>query len=160
MEELDTPPPVPAGVMEEERNPEKFFIEDLGQIREYIDAIDFELLIQKLTNQPGLEGGLGWSQAKARAVERQYKNWIYLRRKYLGEKLPPSPDIDQFWHAHMLDTRAYHRDCARIFGTYHHHYPYFGARGDSDKDALMKSWERVLELYRREYGVPIYQVRD
>ncbi|MFZ2509704.1 MAG: hypothetical protein WAW85_01240 [Gordonia sp. (in: high G+C Gram-positive bacteria)] len=154
------PPPVPGGVLDEERHPERYRISELDAVQTYIAAIDFGPLRSKLCASPGQEGGLGWTRAKAAAVEDQYKNWLYLRRKYDGDKLPPSPDIDQFWHAHMLDTRAYHRDCARIFGTYHHHFPYFGARGSQDRAELMRAWERCLALYELEFGEPIYQVGD
>lgn len=154
------PPAVPVGVLDEERNPAGYRIDALDEVRRYIAEINFGSLKKKLCSPPGEEGGLGWGTAKADAVETQYRNWLFLRRKYEGESLPPSPDIDQFWHSHILDTRAYHRDCARIFGTYHHHYPYFGARGEQDRAELFRAWRRALELYEGEFGEPIYQIPD
>ena len=154
------PPTVPSGILDEERHPERYRILELDHVRDYISSIDFAALRTKLCSPPGEEGGLGWTNAKAAGVEKQYRNWLYLRRKYEGEQLPPSSDIDQFWHAHILDTRAYHRDCARIFGSYHHHFPYFGARGEADRAALLRAWERLLGLYQDEFGTPIYIVRD
>jgi hypothetical protein len=44
--------------------------------------------------------------------------------------------VDEIWHQHILDTHAYHRDCDAIFGSYLHHFPYFGMRGDADAQAL------------------------
>jgi hypothetical protein len=68
-----------------------------------------------------LENRACCSPEKLNYVEKQYKNWLYLRRKYEGEILPPSKEIDEFWDAHILDTRAYHRHTNRIFGYYLHH---------------------------------------
>jgi hypothetical protein len=29
--------------------------------------------------------------------------------------MPPTKDIDMFWHAHILDTYQYEADCDRIY---------------------------------------------
>jgi hypothetical protein len=136
----------------DERLPER--IEDLEEARRYIDAIDFGMVKQK---SPDVEhGGLGWSPGKFDYHERQYKNWLFLRRKYEQEVLPPPADIDDFWHAHILDTYAYHRDCAAMFGYYLHHFPYFGMRGEDDRAALLEASEHTNDRYLEEFGEEIY----
>lgn len=130
-------------------------IEDLNAIRSYIDSMDFTLMKAKMSLND--EGGLGWSPVKLDYIEQQYKNWLYLLRKYEGESLPPSDDIDDFWHFHMLDTLAYHRDTAHIFGYYLHHFPYFGARNQSDYGNLVVAFENLQQHYLDEYGEEIYE---
>jgi hypothetical protein len=129
-------------------------IEDLDAVRQYIDQIDFSMLKAKLT-APVSEEGLGWSAGEADRVEARYKNWLFLRRKYDGELMPPTQDIDAFWHAHILDTIAYHRDTAAILGRYLHHYPYFGMRGEEDYNNLVNAFDNTKRRYLEEYGEDI-----
>ena len=126
-------------------------IENLDAVREYIDQIDFSMLKAKLT-APVSEEGFGWSADQADRVEARYKKWLFLRRKHDGELMPPTQDIDAFWHAHILDTMAYHRDTAAIFGRYLHHYPYFGMRGEDDYNDLVNAFDNTKRRYLEEYG--------
>ena len=48
---------------------------------------------------------------------------------YPTKRIVPTLTIDEFWHAHILDTRAYMADCKALFGKYMHHYPYSGLKG-------------------------------
>ena len=129
-------------------------LDDITGVRSYIDAIDFGPLKDKL------ESEYGWSRDRLEFAERLYKNWLFLRRKHEGEPLPPSRDIDEFWHWHILDTRAYHRDTATIFGYYLHHFPYFGLRGKGDYDNLMRAWDNTQSRYLQEFGEEIYEYGD
>jgi hypothetical protein len=129
-------------------------IADLELVRDYIDAIDFTRMKAKIGDK---EHGLKWSAEKIAYIEHQYKNWLYLRRIFENELLPPSTDIDEFWHYHILDTHAYHRDVAKIFGYYLHHYPYFGLRGKDDYQNQQDAFENTQRRYQAEYGEPIYE---
>jgi hypothetical protein len=42
---------------------------------------------------------------------------------YPDTMLVGSPEIDDIWHQHVLDTRKYHADCQHLFGFYLHHVP-------------------------------------
>ena len=126
-------------------------IEDLDAVRQYIDQIDFSMLKAKLT-APVSDEGFGWSSDEADRAEARYKRWLFLRRKYDGELMPPTQVIDAFWHAHILDTMAYHRDTAAIFGRYLHHYPYFGMRGEDDYNDLVNAFDNTKRRYLEEYG--------
>jgi hypothetical protein len=130
-------------------------IESLDEVWRYISAIDFKPLKVKICDSPA-DGGLGWSMERADYAEQQYKRWLFLRRKYEARSLPPSAEIDDLWHAHILDTQAYHRDCSYVFGEYFHHFPYFGMRGHADAKALAESFEATHEHFRREFGEPLY----
>jgi hypothetical protein len=129
-------------------------ITDLETVREYINYIDCSMIKQKLT-QGSEEGGPGWTADTADRVEEKYKQWIFLKRKYENELVPPNREIDVFWHAHILDTHAYFRDTAAVFGKYLHHYPYFGMRGKADHEKLVSAFENTKRLFREEYGEDI-----
>ncbi|MCZ7423893.1 MULTISPECIES: hypothetical protein [unclassified Micromonospora] len=130
-------------------------ITDLAEVRRYIDAIDFGPLKHRLTQGRDVLGS-EWSPARADYYERLYKNWLYLRRRYEGELLPPHIDIDEFWHGHILDTHAYFAHCDRIFGYYFHHFPYFGTRGPADRTNLSNAWQQTQDRYHAEFGEYIY----
>jgi len=98
------------------------------------------------------EGGRGWSVETADKAEAKYKKWLFLKLKYENVLIPPPKDIDTFWHGHILDTQAYMRDTAAIFGQYVHHYPYFGMRGKADHQKLLDAFENTKRIYREEYG--------
>ncbi len=125
-------------------------IADLAEVRRYIAAINFGPLKDRLTRVDG------WRRDRADYCERLYKNWLYLRRRYEGELLPPHADIDDFWHGHILDTYAYFEHCDRIFGYYLHHFPYVGTGGATDQQNLAEAWLRTQERYRAEFGEYIH----
>lgn len=74
--------------------------------------------------------------------------------------MPPSEEVDEFWHNHILDTQKYHQDCDMIFGKYLHHYPYFGIDDKSNELDLQKAFDHMQELHKKEFGDCIYRVRS
>ena len=124
---------------------------DPEEVRDYISHIDFALLKEKLVLSVE-EGGHGWSADSADHAEVRYKKWLILKWMHENELIPPPTDIDTFWHRHILDSQAYMRDTAAIFGQYLHHYPYFGIRGPADNEKLVKAFENTKRLYREEFG--------
>src|SRR6476619_4686246 len=68
---------------------------------------------------------LGWSSEKAQRVENSYRRFLYaLAHKEENDLLsPPSQEVDDFWHQHILDTRKYREDCNTVFGHYIDHTP-------------------------------------
>ena len=102
------------------------------------------------------DSGLGWSSQRLDIAERQYKCFLYLRLKY--GRLPPTETIDEFWHAHILDTEKYIADTALIFGRYEHHYPYRGLEGKRDEKRWLESFQRAQELYEKEFGDILYEI--
>lgn len=132
-------------------------LDDLNEIKKYIDSIDFTQVIDKMVNYNG------WMKEDAEKTCLQYRRFLYLNRKYCFKKveaLPPSEDIDEFWHSHILDTKAYMKDCQAIFGQYLHHYPYFGIDDKSDKGALYLAFEKTKALYFQEFGEAIVATRS
>jgi hypothetical protein len=128
-------------------------INDLTAVRRYIESLDFTLIKDKLLSSKRPK----WSREKLSFVEKQYRRYLYLWRKYEGKDLPPPVDVDEFWHNHILDTRNYFESCGNIFGYYRHHFPYFGLRGPKDERALHKAYEEANRLYLKEFKEEIYE---
>jgi hypothetical protein len=126
-------------------------ITNIETARDYIAHIDFTMLREKLIMSPE-EGGQSWSVEMAEKAEAKYKKWLFLKLKYENVLIPPPRDIDTFWHGHIVDSLAYTRDTAAIFGQYVHHYPYFGMRGQADHQKLLDAFENTKRLYREEYN--------
>lgn len=128
----------------------------LEEAKRYIDAIDFTEILNKMVKREG------WLRSDALQVCAQYRNYLYLRRKYKNQhKLPPTEEVDTMWHNHILDTKKYRKDCVAIFGEYHDHYPYFGFDKFTNKDDLREAFEITQKLYSEEFnGKQLYKVRN
>src|SRR5690242_19231030 len=50
---------------------------------------------------------LGWPSDQAEAVEQEYRRFLYALTQKRREEIisPPSQQVDEFWHQHILDTR-------------------------------------------------------
>lgn len=114
---------------------------------EKVARVDFSMLKRKL------ELERGWTAEFSNEVEDLYRKFLALNIRYPGKKICPSGPIDDFWHAHILDTRAYEQDCERLFGQYLHHFPYFGMRGPEDELALAESFRESLDLFVLHFGI-------
>lgn len=111
--------------------------------------LDLEPIKTKLMH---VESGEGWSQAKAEAVEKEYRRFLGLMKLYPDEDTAPLVDVDTFWHYHILDTMKYAVDCDAVFGYFLHHYPYVGMRGGDDDQFRLDSGERMRTLYEATFG--------
>lgn len=114
-----------------------------------IAAIDLEMIKMKMSLS---DEGEGWTKEQCEDAEVEYKRFLHLNKKFLNSAIVPTDVIDIIWHYHILDTRAYHKDSERVFGGYFHHFPYFGLRGDGDKQNLISSFENTTVLYEQEFG--------
>ncbi len=125
----------------------------LNQALEYIDEINFEMLIEKIT-QLSPDAFRVWSKDAAIEVVNYYKNYLKLLRLHGSnyDFLPPSIEIDEIWHHHILDTYKYQYDCHKIFGQFLHHYPYFGMRSTDDFENLCTFFNITKKLYEAEFG--------
>ena len=115
-----------------------------------IAGIDLEMVKMKL-RQP--EEGENWTKEQCDSAEVEYKRYLQLCKTY-RKGIVPNKIMDKFWHYHILDTRAYHKDCDVVFGYYLHHFPYFGMRGEQDEKDLENGWiltkQRYLETFKEE----------
>jgi hypothetical protein len=116
-----------------------------------ISALDLEPIKVKLMHK---ESGEGWSLEKAKAIEFEYRRYLYLMKKFPNEQAAPSMDVDTFWHYHILDTLKYAQDCQEVFGHFLHHFPYLGLRGEEDLLAHQQVGDRMRVLYEDTFGEP------
>jgi len=100
------------------------------------------------------EEGRGYSETDLDLREGEYRKFLALHLANPGMDIVPCKLVDEFWHQHILDTRAYHDDCHAIFGEYLHHFPYFGMRGEEDARALQDAYVDTLDRYRAAFGEP------
>lgn len=120
-------------------------------------AVPLELFV-KLDLEPIMvkamdtEDGLGWSLEFTQTVAEEYRKFLTLCACYPDEAIVPSTIIDDLWHLHILDTQKYAEDCSQFLGYFLHHFPYFGMRGDADKENLTKAWLKTLDLYAIAFG--------
>ncbi|GAB7528145.1 hypothetical protein PS3A_05520 [Pseudomonas sp. 3A(2025)] len=131
----------------------------LEQAVEYIDKMDLSMIHEKLCS-----GGKllcrKWSAVESEIAINYYKNFLFLNKKYLKiyPVIPPSLEVDEVWHQHILDTLQYSKDCNEIFGHYFHHYPYFGMRGVQDAKNLSTAFEITQRLHQKEFGGPLLSI--
>ena len=102
--------------------------------RARVQAIDLDRIGLQLQAQPG------WDAERAAQAVEQYRQFLTLVLLNPGQCVtPPGPDADAVWHAHILDTQAYQRDCQRLFGGFLHHRP---AHGVTDDEATLTAAAR------------------
>ena len=80
-----------------------------------VAELDFTMVKLKLGEAKG------WSLEHQSEVEDLYRRFLALNIVYPDQKICPTGPIDDFWHAHILDTRAYEKDCEYLFGHFLHH---------------------------------------
>jgi hypothetical protein len=125
-----------------------FLINQKG-ISPEIAAIDLEMIKMKMSLS---DEGEGWTKEQCEDAEIEYKRFLHLNKKFPKAAIVPTDVIDTMWHYHILDTRTYLKDSENVFGGYFHHFPYFGLRGDEDKQNLESSFEKTKELYEQEFN--------
>jgi hypothetical protein len=122
--------------------------EALARLNEVLDLSNVRM---KLADP---EEGRGYSRDELDLRESEYRKFLALHIAFPDAEIAPCKMVDEFWHQHILDTHAYHRDCDRIFDGYLHHFPYFGMRGEADAQALEDAYVETLERYRASFGEP------
>ena len=116
-----------------------------------IEELDLSMIKFKLCI-PVKQEGKGWTPEHADNCEKWYKRFLKLHVLCPNATIVPSRTIDEMWHAHILDTRKYHKDCESIFGCYLHHFPYFGLRGEEDAENLHKALASTKILFEEFFG--------
>jgi hypothetical protein len=120
-----------------------------------IDMLNFDRIKHKLSLKKS-DDGKEWSQEKIEIAEKEYKRYLTLVKLYQPKSIVPSKLMDEFWHMHILDTKAYREDCQQIFGKFIDHFPYFGIYGDEDRANLLESFEETKGLYKRTFGEEVF----
>jgi len=98
--------------------------------------------------------GEGWTREYADRIEVAFKHYLSMAVKYQehAEDILLSEDVDEFWHAYILQTIKYADDCQAVFGTFLHHSPHIGELTQADHDKRDALAEKTRALYQREFG--------
>ena len=106
----------------------------------------------------------GWTGAHADRLIEEYREYLALVYFHPGEELvPPTQEIDDVWHEHILDTQRYSDDCRVVFGRFIHHVPGLDHGTDRHTEGLHRTrrhwWQRfgrdrrhALSFQRNESG--------
>lgn len=78
-------------------------------------ALDLRQVVAQFVNYQG------WSVERAAAGERRYRRFFYLKAVLPEGHASPTPEVDLFWHQHIINTRQYGADCQRVGGRFMHH---------------------------------------
>jgi hypothetical protein len=116
-----------------------------------IDALDLEPVVYKLMHPE--PGEVDLSLARADQDVTLYRGFLKLCVLYPYIAIVPSRQVDHVWHTHMLDTALYRADCARVFGYFLDHFPYFGFRGEDDRRAWREDFARTRRLLAEHFGI-------
>ena len=92
----------------------------------------------------------GWSEKIADYAELRYRRFLCMHLINPPLLLVPPPDIDAFWHQHILFTREYARDCERLFGGFLHHSPASGEAGEAA--AMQQGARETAKFYADAFG--------
>ncbi len=120
----------------------------LARVEEIIDLANIR---RKLADP---EEGKGYAPAELDRMEREYRRYLALQLAYPDAAIVPCKIVDEMWHQHILDTRAYAVDCDALFGSFLHHYPYFGMRDEAEAEELRDAYAETIERYRAAFGEP------
>jgi hypothetical protein len=94
------------------------------------------------------QAGEGWSPQKARAVEVDYRRFLYLMKIFPKGNITAVREVDIFWRYHILDMPKYAADCQQVFGRFLHRTPGLAGaheepgqrRAATDRDPIAAIW--------------------
>ncbi len=116
--------------------------------------LDFSLQKKKMVEI------LGWDSAVIDDIEKDYIKFMALNKTIIdfnqNFKIIPNRFIDEFWHAHILDTEKYAKDCQQVFEQYLHHYPYYGMKNEEDRKDWLENAYICQEIWEICYGEKLY----
>lgn len=112
-----------------------------------IQQLDLSKIMRKI------QGKEGWDDARTKSAEMKYRQFLFMGLKYPGVPMVPDKDIDEVWHAHILDTKKYRMDCKAIFGRFIDHVPNYGVHTPGDNTAV----QTFNALWSHEFGVSLFE---
>lgn len=114
--------------------------------------------LKNLDSLPAIASKLqyeGWTKKQTENAIANYIGFLALKQQYPNMEIVPSEEIDRVWHTHILDTQNYGSDCQKAFGKFIHHFPYFGIRGEGDRQNLEAAFARTQALFKEHFGVSL-----
>jgi hypothetical protein len=96
----------------------------------------------------------GWDSSEHMEAEGEYIRFLTLKVMHPELSLAPTELIDIMWHAHILNTEAYHNDCNIMFGKYLHHVPHLEEGASDENTNSFENMKRLFPLvFQREMVV-------
>lgn len=121
-------------------------------LRKRLESWSFDPEGSPPTFLQGLAYDNGWSVGHAARVIAEYRRFLFLAA-VVDHPVSPSDPVDQAWHRHLLDTRAYWEEfCPQVLGRPLHHSPSRG--GAEERQRLLHDYRQTLESYAAIYGEP------
>lgn len=114
---------------------------------------NFELATKKIVESNPEQ----WDLVRAEKAVLDYQRYMAVTKALGGVQLVPNRDIDEIWHMHILDTRAYMQDCDALFGEYLHHFPYFGMLGEENKNQWLDVQAQSEQLWLSLFNESLYR---
>ena len=116
-----------------------------------VAAIDLTLVRRKLQHPEG--GPPLFDDIGLDAALLDYRRFLTLHLEQPDLPLVPTRVIDAVWHAHILDTWNYARDCHDVFGHFLHHDPSLGGGDAADVARLQALFARTTAIWEVRFGV-------
>lgn len=107
-----------------------------------LPRFDLSYVIEQMS---GKKQYADWSPERFKTAEEEYRRFLALCREFPDRSLGISPDADQIWHRHILNTRRYIADCEEYFGHYFHHTPV--CKKEENFEAQQETNRLMLEIF-------------
>ena len=122
---------------------------EVEKAKSLIATIDLNMVKKKLMD---VKTGNGWTQAYCDDIESLYREFLLMVYLFPKKAIVPTREIDIFWHNHILDTKAYAKDCKKVFSKFIHHYPYSGMLDEDDANRQNDFFEETKKIYFNLFG--------
>ena len=117
-----------------------------AKIHSKVKALDLERIAWKVSvDNPNM------SPTEVIEAVKEYRKFLTLKIRNPRVKLVPTERIDMIWHAHILDTENYAKDCMNMFGEMLHHYPFFGEFSDDSQDQMDEMFNETSIAWAKVY---------
>ena len=108
-----------------------------------IVALELDKIGKKVANEKN------WDEGTLEKNIHNYRHFLMFMLIHPDMGAIPTYEIDDLWHAHILDTRKYAEDCNQIFGYFVHHVP---AYTDEKKVELHTEFLTMATIWEKDFG--------
>lgn len=114
---------------------------------ERVTAMDLSPVVEQLVMYKG------WDPERAADAEHRYRRFFYLKAVMPQGKASPSPEVDEFWHQHIINTQQYGSDCECVAGRFIHHI-FLSPDDPAQARELSAVWLSTVTCYESLFDEP------